>query len=137
MAPGADRVAIAGAHYAVGVGDADDRRLLADKALDRIDPLHLGFQVDHHQVDAHDAAHDIISVVQANRLSDASGDSGVAAMLRFWLNLVVLLVPSSTLATPGRVSPNCRAAWGSSTPCALQRLWRSRTLSRVTSSAVA
>ena len=54
---GADRVAIAGAGGAVGIRHRDDRRFLADEALDRVGALHLRLEVDHERVDTNDAGH--------------------------------------------------------------------------------
>ena len=56
-AAGADRVAVAGADGAVGVGDPNEWRFLADEGLDGVDPLHLGLEVDHEQLDASDLGH--------------------------------------------------------------------------------
>ena len=54
---GADRIAIADPDCAVGVGDANDRRLLTDEGLNRIDPLRLRDEIDHSDLDAFDGRH--------------------------------------------------------------------------------
>ena len=56
-AAGADGVAVAGADRAVVGEDAHDRRLLADEGLDRVGPLHLGYEVHHQHLDALDFRH--------------------------------------------------------------------------------
>ena len=58
-AAGADRVAVADADRAVGIGDADKGRLLTDEGLDRVDPLHLGLEIDHADFDALDSRHPV------------------------------------------------------------------------------
>src|SRR5436305_2366664 len=56
-ASGADRIAVTGPGRAVAVEDAHDRRLLRDKALDRVGALDLGLEVDPRQLDTLDERH--------------------------------------------------------------------------------
>ena len=70
VAAGADRIAIARADGAVGIGDAHDRRLLADKGLNGVDALHLGLQIHHADLDAFYRRHGVlpVSLVVGRRL---------------------------------------------------------------------
>ncbi len=56
-AAGADGVAVARTHRTITVGDGDDWRFLADKALDRIGALDLRRKVDHAQFDFFNTRH--------------------------------------------------------------------------------
>jgi hypothetical protein len=66
-AAGADGVAVADPFRPVGVDDAHERRLLAGEGLDRVGALHLGLEIDHHEVDADDPAHAIPLFEQMRR----------------------------------------------------------------------
>ena len=66
---GADGVGVAGTDRAVVGEDPNDRRLLADKGLDRIGPLHLGHEVDHEDLDALDFRHSRYSMWKISAIS--------------------------------------------------------------------